>query len=117
MLYNAVSIYFHIRHTLLSVNWCKGFLYGRAEIVLLRFCCFLVFKEKRRPVEVNLFVYIVAIYCPILYSQTSLSRPFTAVNSCGPFMEVVGLQNFPKYRKDTILLFRFCEKLVGIGKG
>ena len=39
------------------------------------------------------------------------------VNSCGPFMEVVNFQNFPKYGKDTILLFQFCEKLIKIGQG
>ena len=45
-------------------------------------------------------------------SETSLDRPFMRVNSCGPFREVVDLQDFPKYGKDTILLFRFCEKPV-----
>ena len=39
----------------------------------------------------------------IMYSKISLSRPFTGVNSCGPFMEIVDLQNFPKYGQDTIL--------------
>ena len=37
-----------------------------------------------------------------LYSKTSLNRPLTVVNSCGPFREVVGLYNFPQHRKDTV---------------
>ena len=36
------------------------------------------------------------------YSKTSLNRPPAGENTCGPFREVVDLQNFPKYREYTV---------------
>ena len=32
----------------------------------------------------------------VIYSKTSLNQPFVGVNACGPFREVVDLQNFTK---------------------
>ena len=40
------------------------------------------------------------------------------MNLLDPFREVVDLQNFPKHRKDTVLLISvMCEKPVDIGIG
>ena len=40
------------------------------------------------------------------------------VNSCGPFGDVVNLQNSPKYRKDLVLLILFVKRwlIYGIGQ-
>ena len=43
-------------------------------------------------------VYIFTLYIYIyIYSKTSLDRPFTGMNFCEPFREVVKLENIPKY--------------------
>ena len=68
-------------------------------------------------IQTNTFTYTHTHTHTFIYSKISLDWPFMGVNSCGPFREVVDLQNFPKYGKDTILLFLFCEKPVDIGKG
>ena len=46
----------------------------------------------------------------MVYSKTSLNRPFVGVNSCSPFREVVDLQSFPKYRKDVVVLISIMLK-------
>ena len=42
---------------------------------------------------------LLTLYLSFIYSKTSLNRPLTVVNSCGPFMEVIDLQNFPQHKK------------------
>ena len=47
--------------------------------------------------------------CFNIYSKTSLERPFTGVNSSGPFREVVDLQNFPNTEKIRYFYFGFVK--------
>ena len=48
-----------------------------------------------------------------IYSETSLNRPFTVENSCGPFREVTVIHNFPRYSKDVVFLILVTWPIYG----
>ena len=50
------------------------------------------------------FVYCCFTAAICMYGKTSLNRPPAGVKSCGPFREVVDLQDFSKFREYTVLL-------------
>ena len=53
----------------------------------------------------------------LICSKTSLNRPSTGVNSGGPFMDIVDIQNFTKHRKDNFGFVKSRSISRGVGMG
>ena len=57
--------------------------------------CVFVYDDDDAPTTVGCLTRDVSHRLYNTYSKTSLYRPFTGMNSAGPFREVVDLQNSP----------------------